>query len=211
MTRPELLRGREGEKASPLSAVFSVLVLIVLLFLLFEMWFLQRFTPVCVDGTSMMMTLESGDWLYADTGDTPERGDIVIVDVREYEDEYGHALFQSGGKPISYIIKRVIALEGDEIYCRGHVVWLKKAGEGEFSRLSEPYAYGSTPDFATYTIGEGEVFLLGDNRQVSYDSTETGPLYLRSVTGVVPGWAVSMKGAITGWENFRERFRGLFQ
>lgn len=211
MTRPALLRGREEEKASPFSVLLSVFLALVLLFLLFEMWFLQKFTPVCVDGTSMMMTLESGDWLYADAEETPERGDIVIVDVREYKDEYGHALFQSGGEPISYIVKRVIALEGDEIYCQGHAVWLKRAGEGEFSRLNEPYAQGSTPDFGRYTIGEGEVFLLGDNRQVSYDSTETGPLYLRSVTGVVPEWAVNMKGAITGWENFRERFRGLFQ
>ncbi len=210
MTRPTLLAGRDKKSFPLFTVIATILIAVILALFFFEMWFLERFTPVCVDGNSMLSTLQSGDWLYADAKDTPERGDVVIVDVKEYVNEYGHPLFQSGGQPITFIIKRVIATEGDEIFCENHSVWLKKRGEEAFSRLNEPYAQGKTPDFSMVSLKEGEIFVMGDNREVSYDCTETGPLYFRSVTGVIPDWAIEYKGAITVWESFRNNFRDLF-
>ncbi len=217
MTRPILLTGREKRSFSLFSVLVSVLLVLIFAFFFFEMWFLGRFTPVCVDGRSMLMTLEDGDWLYADSEEPPERGDIVIIYVKEYTDEDGHALFSSEAnrEPITYIIKRVIALEGDEIYCSGNQVYLKKQGEAEFTCLTEPYAYYDPTCAPLYfgnalhpiEVGEGEMFVMGDNRLHSNDSTEIGTLLTKDVTGVVPVWALEHKGAITRWENFRDRFR----
>lgn len=211
MTRPILLAGEEKRKFSIFSVIFSVLVILIIALFLFELWFLRRFTPVNVDGPSMNMTLKDGDWLYADSKAAAEREDIVIIDVHDYKNEYGHALFQDGGVPITYIIKRVIALEGDEIYASDNQVFLKKQGETEFQLLAEPYAYyeptGMKLNFSPVTVGEGEMFVMGDNRLNSHDSTEVGTLYVEDITGVVPDWAVKNKELIGKWENFRDIFR----
>lgn len=215
MTRPALLTGKEKRKFPLFSAVMSVLLVLIFALFFFEMWFLGRFTPVNVDGKSMSPTLENGDWLYAESKVAPKRGDIVIVNVSDYENEHGHALFQSGGVRIEFIIKRVIALAGDEIYGENNRIYLKKQGESGFTLLKESYAYyepmrsplyfGSERD--PIEIKEGEMFVMGDNRLNSQDSTEIGTLYVKDVTGVVPAWSVENKGAITKWENFRDRFR----
>ena len=212
MTRPTLLTGREKRRVSALSIFLTVIIVIICLLFLFEIWFLRRFTPVRVDGWSMMYTLEDGDWLYADSEATAKRGDIVIIDVSNVTGENGKPLFRNG---ISFIIKRVIALGGDEIYIEHNRVYLKQQGETAFTLLSEPYAYydpmGSPLYFfneaAPYRVEAGKVFVMGDNRLHSEDSTEVFALDMEFITGVVPDWAVEHKRAITKWENFRDGFR----
>lgn len=214
--RPTLLTGREKKGVSALSVFFTVLVAVILLLFLFELWFMGRFTPVCVEGTSMEQTLQDGDWLYADAEAEPKRGDVVILYVGDYQNEYGHPLFQDEyGNAISYIIKRVIALEGDELYAYNNVVYRKEAGESEFRPIEETYAYYEPTRGGLYFGSErdpvkvqaGEIFVMGDNRLNSHDSVDVGALNKNSVTGVVPEWAVEHRGAITGIESFRDRFR----
>lgn len=212
MTRPTLLTGEEKRRVSVFSILLTIVIIIICLLFLFEIWFLRRYTPVRVDGSSMMMTLENDDWLYADSEATPARGDIVIIDVKNATDEDGKPLFRNG---ISFIIKRVIALGGDEIYIERNLVYLKQAGETKFTLLNEPYAYydpmGSPLYFFSeeepYRVEAGKMFVMGDNRLHSEDSTEVLALDIWDVTGVVPDWAVEHKGAITKWETFRDGFR----
>lgn len=215
MNRPRLLRGRE--ERSVFAAVGEKLLLVLLLAVTaavcLGIWFNIHYTLVYVDGTSMLNTLADGDCLYAEKGEA-KRGDVVIVNVSGLKDEDGQLLFQSGGKPIGYIIKRVIALGGDEVYGAGGVVYLKKAGEDRFAPLSEPYAMGSNLTFPPFTVKEGQVFVLGDNRGVSQDSSQKGPLPADRVEGIVPAWAIerkdAIKGAIEGWENFKESLFRVF-
>lgn len=212
MSRPVLLRGREKRGVPVLSVLFTVILAIILLFFVFELWFLGRYTPVCVAGSSMERTLQNGDWLYADAKAEPKRGDVVILYVGDYQDEYGHRLFPSDAE---YIIKRVIALEGDELYASDNQIYLKQAGEGEFLPLDEDYAYyeptKGTLSFASESdpvkVQAGEIFVMGDNRLNSHDSVDVGALEKDSVTGVVPAWAVEHRGFITGIERFRDKFR----
>ncbi|MBQ2811694.1 MAG: signal peptidase I [Clostridia bacterium] len=133
------------------SILASAIVVIMLLF-----------TFVCrivgVSGPSMMNTLHNGDWLLVSAFITePERGDIVIVT-----------------QPNSFnepIVKRVIAVGGDTIDIDFETATVYINGEV----LNEPYlATPTTTDELAWnypiTLKEGQVFVMGDNREHSTDS-----------------------------------------
>lgn len=199
MKRPQLLNQK---KSNSLSCLFFLLCTILVAALMFDLWFVQRYFVVEVSGGSMENTLLSGDMLYADRIAEPKRGDIVIIDVKSYQEA---GVFRG-----EYIIKRIIALEGDSILCKENILYLKKAGEDKYTRLEEPYTDFPTRDFDEVTVGEGEIFFLGDHRNNSTDSRVEGVgcLKLSDVVGVVPEWSVKLKGAIGAWERFRSLFNG---
>ncbi|MBE6725617.1 MAG: signal peptidase I [Ruminococcaceae bacterium] len=130
-----------------------------------------------VDGSSMNKTLTDGDYLaVADCFYRPEPGDIVIVhkiDADPYD------------RPI---VKRVIAVGGQTVdidfdtwtlFVDGEVVeesyrWVNP--EKKLIRCEYPLPV---------TLGENEVFVMGDNRNGSADSRqeEIGPVDVRCVAG----------------------------
>ena len=128
-----------------------------------------------VSGGSMLNTLKDNDRVLVQIMgyNHPEKGDIVVVTAPDFSSEP--------------IVKRVIALEGDvvEVYAGGHVFV-----NGE--ELYEPYV--SSTDFNggqaltyPYTVPEGHMFVMGDNREVSADSRyySIGPIDLDNVIGKV--------------------------
>jgi signal peptidase I len=130
-----------------------------------------------VEGPSMGPTLREGDLLLVNkfpVGQGPlRRGDIVLL-------RLGNA----------NAVKRVIGLPGDELQVDHGQVLLKPAGVGGWRGLNEPYVRGAwTVDSyccditgrATRTgfaeplsIPSGRYFVLGDNRNDSYDSRVFG-------------------------------------
>lgn len=194
--RPEFLGERERRENRVFSIILAVGALLLVLVFAADLYITNNFLLVIVDGGSMKNTLDEGDALYIDVHDTPERGDIIVLDVTDYP-EYPH-----DGNGVHYIIKRVIALGGDEVYAEDGVVYLKKAGEEEFSALEEPYARGETEDFLLVRVQEGEVFFLGDNRTVSLDASRNGCLFLSDVVGVVTEFSLAHKDFIAGWVRF---------
>ena len=197
--RPQMLNQR---KSSNLSCIFVILCALLVAALLFDVWFVGRFFVVEVSGVSMENTLKDGDMLYADRVAEPKRGDIVIIDVSSYRDG---GVFRG-----DFIIKRIIGMEGDTILCKEEILYLKKAGEDKYTRLEEPYVEFPTRDFDEITVGEGEIFFMGDHRNNSTDSRveEVGCLKLSDVVGVVPEWSVKRKKVIGAWEQFRSKFSG---
>ena len=138
------------------------------------------FTPIVVDGVSMMPTLEHGDKMIVNkigyTIGEPKNFDIVVFHAPEQKD----------------YIKRVIGLPGDEVAYRDDVLYIN--GEA----FEEPYLdeYKAeildgtlTEDFTleekwgSKTVPEGHVFVLGDNRRKSKDSRMIGFVAIDEIIG----------------------------
>jgi len=115
------------------------------------------FEPIRVDGHSMDYTLADGEIMLVTKPEyifsNPSHGDVVIC---KYP----------GRK--EYFVKRLMGLPGDVIEVKSNVVY--RNGE----ELEEPYL---SPDnnlrgfsMPSFTLGDDEYFVMGDNRDHSHDS-----------------------------------------
>ena len=191
----ELYEYRYRYKSRRSTTIFyCVLALIVVAALGFRIYWTNTFGGVYVDGNFMYPTLHSGDELLMKYGGDAERGDVIVVDVRSYGDEYDFGNTQ-------FLIKRLIAVEGDAVYCEDGEVYIRYAGTTEFVPLDEPYIPdGEIYSFGPYEVGTDEIFFLGDNRLNSKDSrykeglSHLDCLYKESdIYGIVPEWAIKYK------------------
>ncbi len=162
------------EKRSPMRSVYEYLETFCYALALMMLLFLFCFRYVSVDGDSMMKTLYDKDKLIiSNLFYTPQTGDIVVVNPENHGDNQ---------EPI---IKRVIATEGQTVYIdyENWEVYVdgNKLDEPyiEAMRLEEQERWGEDvpmngTNFQKYreefTIGEGKVFVMGDNRNNSKDS-----------------------------------------
>ncbi|MBE5997592.1 MAG: signal peptidase I [Lachnospiraceae bacterium] len=165
MARKRVLEQYNGRKLEWLHDWVFFAALVAAVFILF------RFiigTSV-VSGDSMLPSLQDGN-LVVYTRIVPEYrpGDVISVRV------------PSG----DYYVKRVIAVGGDEVDLVGGRVYVN----GEM--LEEPWADGETLEetgsvIYPYTVREGNVFVLGDNRSVSMDSRAFGEVNRRQIKGKI--------------------------
>ena len=138
-----------------------------------------------IPSSSMVPTIEPGDRVIMSRlsylGDKePERGDIVVFrapdDLAENDD----------------LIKRVIALPGEEVTVKGGLVYIN--GQG----LDEPYlAEMPLYEFGPYTVPDGCYFVLGDNRNWSNDAHLWTEHYITG--GSIKGKAIWRYWPIARW------------
>ena len=138
--------GREFADWAVTLGIAIVLALIIRQFL---------FAIFIVDGESMYPTLKNSEWLVVNKAiylvDEPEKGEIIVFHATQTRD----------------YIKRVIAVEGDELEISNGVVYVN----GEI--VEEPYINEPMEFYNNYpkvTVPENKIFVMGDNRNKSADS-----------------------------------------
>ncbi len=167
---------------------FLILIALVVAVLI-KTFFVQAFW---IPSGSMEDTLQINDRVLVNKlsyqfGDV-ERGDVIVFDdPRGVKDPESvpqavlRNLLESVGlsTPKSEYIKRVIALPGETIQVRSGKV------EIDGVVIDEPYLhpFSTMPDFGPETVGENQLFMMGDNRNASQDSRVFGPIDADTVVG----------------------------
>ncbi|MFE1879248.1 signal peptidase I [Streptomyces diastatochromogenes] len=146
--------GRIGHR---LSGVAMALGLV--LFLAGFGWAALVYRPYTVPTSSMSPTIAIGDRVLAQRVDGTDvrRGDVVVFRDKSWVTD-------------ANVVKRVVAVGGDTVSCCTNG---KLTVNGE--QIDEPYlpagSLAENQNFPTVTVPKGRLFLLGDERQGSLDST----------------------------------------
>ena len=136
--------------------------IIIIMIVLFVKKFV--FTPVIVNGPSMMDTLHDGDVMILDKIGMRlngiDRFDIVVIQINNTK-----------------IIKRVIGLPGETIEYRDNKLYIND------KELKDSYGSEITYDFEKVKIPENSYYVLGDNRTDSVDSRIIGVVSKDDILG----------------------------
>ncbi len=155
----------DGLKYGWLKDTKKFLLLFVFIFLLFR--FVIGFS--FIKGNSMEPTLHNEELvLYMRLHGECTRGDVVSVKIPSGE----------------YYVKRIMAVAGDTIDIRDGEVYVND------KMLEEPYIKGETLKQSgrvqyPLTLQEGQIFVMGDNREDSMDSRAFGVVGERQIKGKI--------------------------
>ena len=143
-----------------------ILFPVLLIFVAFQTNFYSAY--VIISG-SMLPTLQIGDCVIVrtDTGEIPSRGTIFA--------------FHNPLQPDEVLVKRVIGIPGDEIVVRQGYLYVNNNMEN--AEHASPLLMKRS-EFIT-RVGEEEVFVLGDNRNNSFDSLDFGMVHRNYFVGTV--------------------------
>ncbi len=114
---------------------------------------------VRVEGFSMVPTLQDGEFVLVNRlayrVGPHQRGDIIVF-------------HHPSGQKQEDLIKRVIGVPGDHIKAENGVIFVNGTG------LKEDYIKENPSYSGEWTVPEGQLFVLGDNRNNSSDSHQWG-------------------------------------
>ncbi len=131
--------------------------------------------PFIVSGASMETTFSTGQYLIVDQltyhFEDPKRGEVVV--------------FRYPKDPSKFFIKRVIGIPGDTIDIAGSEVKISNTEHPDGVVLNEDaYVHSMRPGTTlTEILGDGEYFVMGDNRDASSDSRSWGVLQRERIVG----------------------------
>ncbi len=164
----EFEKKEKKEKDSSLKDILRGLVIGLVAILLIAIFI----KPIIVQGSSMEPTINDKDYLLISRQaykiGEPERGDVVVFPHHQ-------------GTEDALYIKRVIAIPGDHLKIKNGKVYINNKLQDE-EYLADGTQTSGNIDF---TIPEGEIFVMGDNRGNSSDSRSFGTVSIEDVTGKV--------------------------
>ncbi len=152
--------------------ILEVIVFAVAIFLFLYLLVLQ---PHKIKGASMEPNFPNGEYLLTDKvtyrfGE-PKRGDVIVFKAPTGDGEE--------------FIKRIIGLPGERVSIKNGRVYLNGnlLDEDYIPDVSPTYGGGFLQENETYSIPEGNFFVLGDNRPHSSDSRSWGTITKDKITG----------------------------
>lgn len=162
--------------------------------------------PFWIPSESMLDTIHVNDRVMVnklayDLGE-PERGDVVVFRdpaEPEIDESIPEAVIRSVLEAVGIrtrghedLIKRIIGLPGETITISDDQVHVDGVP------ISEPYldADVAMPDAGPFEVGEDQVFVMGDNREFSFDSRRFGNIEFDALIGraFVIIWPISNFG-----------------
>ena len=158
--------------------IVETLALTLIIFFVIQTFIAQ---PYRVEQMSMEQTLEPDQYVLVDKltprFDTYKRGDIVVFNPPP-------DWVQAERTPF---IKRVIGVPGDAVEIREDgLVYVNDVAIEEpylYAVDGEPQATTTSTEPPRWTIGEDELFVMGDHRMSSSDSRTFGPIRVEDVIG----------------------------
>ncbi|MCY0877957.1 MAG: signal peptidase I [Firmicutes bacterium] len=155
----------DSKKKSGTRELIQTLVIALILAFLIRTFVFESFQ---VSGHSMLPTLRNGDRVLVNklafVFGKPKTGEIIV--------------FHSPVDPSQDWIKRVIGVPGDTVSIKNNVVYING------KRYPEPFLkYRQSPNVAPVYVPPGYLWVLGDNRPISYDSRYFGLLKESKVIG----------------------------
>lgn len=179
-----------GERGGILRTFFSIIVMIA--FVLGLSWALRTFvfTAYEIPSGSMEETIMTGDMVFAEKVSyyfrEPNPGDIVT--------------FTDPEIPGRTLIKRCIATAGQTINVTGDgTLYIDGVAQDETYTHGKPTLPLSNSSITfPYTVQQGYIWVMGDNRTNSQDSRYFGAIPISSVTGrgVLVYWPLSEIGVL---------------
>ena len=155
-------KSRPGWVTFLLETVQTIILAVVLYFLIDSV-----VARVRVENISMEPTLMPGQFILVNKLAVKlndiQRGDVIV--------------FHLPQNPKEDYIKRVIGLPGDSIVIRGNKVVVNN------QVIAEPYISAEPAYNGTWVVPEGNLFVLGDNRNQSSDSHSWGYVPINLVVG----------------------------
>jgi len=132
--------------------------------------------PFLVSGASMEPNFSSGNYLIIDEITyqfrEPKRGEVIV--------------FKYPNNPSTYYIKRVIGLPSEKITIQQGQILIYNQEYPDGLVLKEDYLLSGprTTGNISKKLENTEYFVLGDNRNYSYDSRSWGPLNKKYIIGI---------------------------
>lgn len=151
----------EKQKKSKLREAISFMTPIVIALIIAIFLKTCIFANVVIPTGSMLNTIQEGDRIIASRlayiNDEPQRYDIIIF---KYPDD-----------ETQFFAKRIIALPGETIEIKNGIVYITdKNGNKSTARTDFITNCIPTGNFGPYTVPLGSYFVMGDNRNDSWDS-----------------------------------------
>lgn len=131
------------------------------------------FKPFYVKGQSMEPNFFAKEYLIVDEVTyrfrEPERGEVVV--------------FRSPVSQNEFYLKRIIGLPGERVRVENNKVIVYNDDYPQGVVMEETYISEETPGQTMITLGESEYFVMGDNRNASFDSRRFGAIKISSIVG----------------------------